>query len=501
MCAAPGADAIGHRPPFPMTPVRHTQVRRLAVLLASLAALLVLPAAAPAASKFQIDGRGWGHGIGMSQYGAYGYAQHGWGYRQILGHYYSGTDLSKVSGRTVRVLLQSAPSTIRFTNAVAAGDRRLQPGTTYAAVRKGAKVELRSPAGRKLESFTTVMRVTGSGGTLKVLGAQAGGVANGRYRGAMEFRVGSFSGISAINAVALESYIRGVVPSEMPAGWASEALKTQAVAARTYAITTGKNGAGFDQYATTASQVYRGMAAEQPTTDAAIAATTGQVVTYNGSPVVTYFFSTSGGRTENVEFSFLGAQANPWLRSVQDEYDAISPRHTWRFKWSKKTAAWKLRAYTRGTFRGIKVTRRGESPRIVSAEVLGSRGRVTVSGPTLRRVLGLYDTWAKFTLVTTTASKPEPDTSGGEGTTASDGGAVAAGMRGRSAATRAEIAGRLYPAPDHSPLVVELRTGKRWVAVGSVRLGDGGSYRVAVTRKGTYRVHAGRITGPAVTVR
>jgi stage II sporulation protein D len=486
-----------------VTSVRHTQARFTALATALLAALLALPASAPAASKFQIDGHGWGHGIGMSQYGAYGYAQHGWGYRQILGHYYSGTQLSKVSGRTVRVLLQSAPSTIRFTNAVKAGDRTLKPGTTYAAVRKGAKVELRSPAGRKLASFTTLMSVTGAGGTIKVLGAQQGGVSNGTYRGAMEFRVGSFSGINAINAVALESYIRGVVPSEMPAGWATEALKTQAVAARTYAITTGGNNAGFDQYATTASQVYRGMAAEQASSDAAIAATAGQVVAYNGNPVVTYFFSTSGGRTENVEFSFLGAQSNPWLRSVEDQYDSISPRHTWRFKWTKKTAAAKLKAYTRGTFRGIKVTRRGASPRIVSAQVLGSRGRVDVSGPTLRRVLGLYDTWAKFTLVTTTATKPEPDTSSNAaaGTTASDGGAVAAGVRGRSASSRAILAGRLYPAPAHDALVVERRTGRRWVAVHSVRLGDGGSYRIAVTRAGTYRVHAGRITGPTVTVR
>jgi stage II sporulation protein D len=128
---------------------------------------------------------------------------------------------------------------------------------------------------------------------------------------------------------------------------------------------------------------------------------------------------------------------------------------------------------------------------------------VDVSGPTLRRVLGLYDTWAKFTLVTTTATKPEPDTStnAAAGTTASDGGAVAAGVRGRSASSRAILAGRLYPAPAHDALVVERRSGRRWVAVHSVRLGDGGSYRIAVTRAGTYRVHAGRVTGPTVTVK
>jgi stage II sporulation protein D len=486
-----------------MTRPPHTHRRLLLAALCALLALLALPAGGSAASKFVIDGHGWGHGIGMSQYGAYGLAQHGWDHRQILGHYYSGTELSTVSGKTVRVLLQSAPSTIRFTNASQAGAKKLNPGTTYAAVRKGASVELRSPTGRKMAAFTTLMRVTGAGGTLKVLGSQQGGVTSGRYRGAMEFRVGSFSGVNAINAVALESYIRGVVPSEMPASWAPEALQAQAVAARTYALTTGKNGAGFEQYATTASQVYRGMTGEKTTSDAAVQATAGQVVTYGGNPVVTYFFSTSGGRTENVEFSFLGAQPNPWLRSVDDPYDAISPRHTWKFQWSSKTAAAKLKAYTRGSFRGIKVTRRGESPRVVSAEVLGSKGRVTVSGPTLRKVLGLYDTWAKFTLVTSTAAQPDPasEPATSTGTAAEDGGAVASSQRGRAAAARAVIKGRLYPPPSSHALVVERRAGKRWIAVASTKLHGLGSYSVAVTRRGTYRVTAGRTVGPTVRVR
>src|SRR4029453_7120150 len=95
----------------------------------------------------------------------------------------------------------------------------------------------------------------------------------------------------------------GVVARESPSSWPLEALKAQAVTARTYAITTSKAGTGFDQYADTRSQVYGGVAAESIATNAAVAATGGQVVTYDGAPVVTYFFSTSGGRTENVENS------------------------------------------------------------------------------------------------------------------------------------------------------------------------------------------------------
>ena len=125
--------------------------------------------------------------------------------------------------------------------------------------------------------------------------------------------------------------MRGVVAGESPSTWPAAALQAQAVAARTYAITTdaGTSTDGFTQYADTRSQVYEGVAAETPATDAAVAATRGEVVTYAGQPVATYFFSTSGGRTENVENSFLGSRPEPWLKSVDDPYDGASPKHRW----------------------------------------------------------------------------------------------------------------------------------------------------------------------------
>ena len=93
------------------------------------------------------------------------------------------------------------------------------------------------------------------------------------------------------------------MPVESPASWPLEALKAQAVAARTYAITSTKGGVGFEHYPDTRSQVYGGIGVEQPTTNQAVAETARQVVTYQGRPVTTYFFSTSGGRTENIENS------------------------------------------------------------------------------------------------------------------------------------------------------------------------------------------------------
>ena len=100
----------------------------------------------------------------------------------------------------------------------------------------------------------------------------------------------------------------------MPSSWAAAALEAQAVAARTYAITTTVDGNGYDLYSDTRSQMYGGVSAETPSTDAAVAATSGQVVTYDGKPVVTYFFASSGGHTESIQNVWAGATPEPWLR-------------------------------------------------------------------------------------------------------------------------------------------------------------------------------------------
>ena len=104
----------------------------------------------------------------------------------------------------------------------------------------------------------------------------------------------------------------------------------QAVTARTYALATRKRGGAFDLYPDTRSQVYRGVAGETSRSNRAVKDTAGKILTYNGVPAITYYFSTSGGETENVELSFLGSEPKPWLKSVEDPYDDISPRHRWR---------------------------------------------------------------------------------------------------------------------------------------------------------------------------
>ena len=139
--------------------------------------------------------------------------------------------------------------------------------------------------------------------------------------------------LTTVNHVDLEEYLPGVVPREMPPQWgdtAPAALEAQAIAARSYAMATRRSGGEFDMYADERSQVYGGASAEDPRANAAVAATAGKVVTLNGQIVTTFFFSTSGGRTENVENVFSGGPRS-YLVSVDDNaFDATSPHHVWR---------------------------------------------------------------------------------------------------------------------------------------------------------------------------
>lgn len=208
----------------------------------------------------------------------------------------------------------------------------------------------------------------------------------------------------------LERYVRGVVAAEMPSGFPMAALEAQAIASRTYALTSHAGGSRFDVYADTRSQVYQGAAAETARTNAAVAATAGQVVTYRGRPVTTFFFASSGGMTENIEDSFLGSEPQPWLKGVSDPYESTANR--WKVSMSFHAAGIALQGLYRGSFRGIEVLRRGFSPRITSALVLGSAGDGRVSGPQLASILGLGSTWAYFSARSGGVVHSEPDLSG-----------------------------------------------------------------------------------------
>jgi stage II sporulation protein D len=208
-------------------------------------------------------------------------------------------------------------------------------------------------------------------------------------------------------------------------------------------------------------------------------------VTYGGQPVATYYFSASGGHTENVENSFLGADPKPWLKGVDDPYDVISPRHRWRVSFSTAQIDARLGSYSPGRFRKIVVLRRGVSPRIVRARVYGTQGTREISGPALRSRLGLYDTWAYFNTVSTSQV----------------GSPTAFSARLGDVFPRRRIRGSFAPAPRGRLLTLERRAGSAWVRVKAVRTSASGRYTAVVPASGVYRVRAGDVAGPAVRVR
>jgi stage II sporulation protein D len=250
--------------------------------------------------------------------------------------------------------------------------------------------------------------------------------------------------------------------------------------------------------------MYRGVAAEVASTESAVAATHGEVVTYGGKPVVTYFFSTSGGRTENVENSFIGSPAHPWLRSVRDPYDTVSPLHRWGpITMTLAAAGRKLRGDVKGSFRGIDVTKRGASPRVVYADVVGSGGRTRVTGPQLRAKFGLDDTWATFNVITASGkAKNPPSTTGTSGGSAT-GGVSPPGGQARAAwvSRRGVVAGRVGWVHRATHVTLQrLGQGARWVTIARRRTDARGRYSFGLLAAGAYRVAWHGDVGPVVSV-
>jgi len=365
-----------------------TRRRRWLPLAAALAALLLVPAA-EARVSWVIKGRGFGHGVGMSQYGAYGYARHGKGHRFILRHYYSGTTIGRLGGpRVVRVLIEISGGDVGFSGATRACGRSLDRGRAYRAHRAGRGVRLLDAGGRVLAGCGRKLRATGNG-TIRI-GASA-------YRGALEVvptssDVGS---LNAVNAVPVDQYVKGVIPNESPSSWPMAALRAQAVAARSFALTTQVGGNGFDLYNDTRSQVYGGMADEAARGNRAANATKGEVVRYRGEIAQTFFSACSGGHTESVQNVFFGP-AVPYLKGVPDPYDHYCPLHTWTLRFSGGEISARLGGHLRGRLRRVAVTERGASPRIVEAKLYGSGGVTRVRGDRLAAALGAYDRWMTF---------------------------------------------------------------------------------------------------------
>ncbi|MGG6240007.1 SpoIID/LytB domain-containing protein [Nodosilinea sp. AN01ver1] len=201
--------------------------------------------------------------------------------------------------------------------------------------------------------------------------------------------------VTAVNWVDIEAYLYGVVGSEMPANWPQEALKAQAVAARSYALYRRDRTQGdlFDVASTTASQVYQGLASETPSVQAAVNATQGQVLTYQGRVIEAVFHSSSGGYTENSED--IWQRATPYLRAVAD-YDQDAPVFHWSETFSTQQIQQRISGI--GRLQSIATERATPRGRIMSIRLQGSQGTRTLTGTELRQALGLRSTLCSLTL-------------------------------------------------------------------------------------------------------
>jgi SpoIID/LytB domain protein len=366
-----------------------------AVLLA-ICVLCAAPAVA-VADAVVVGGRGWGHGVGLSQYGAYGYAlRAGRDHRFILAHYFAGSGYGTEPAARMRVRLKRAraPRISGATVARAASGRRVRLAERRTYVFRalgGDRVRvLDAETGRARTRMRAPVTVHGRG-SATLRGLAENGLRNGAYRGSLVL-VRDGGRVLVVNRLSLEHYLYGVVPAEMPATWPVEALRAQAVVARSYALRSRRTGVPYDLYADVRSQVYRGVLAETAASTAAVRATRAAVVTAGGEVAQTFFFSTSGGRTAANEEGFGGAPIS-YLRSVDDPYDDVSPYHTWTARFTERQANRKLRSVRPGRLRGLAVASRTPSGRAATVAVRGSQGTRTVPATTVQALLGLRSTW------------------------------------------------------------------------------------------------------------
>lgn len=394
--------------------------RYLTFVAASVAALLAAASLADAGPKrrapgsFVFHGSGYGHGIGMSQYGALGLAQQGKSATEIVRHYYSGV---KVVGRkppneTIAVgLLQNAGS-VRLESEGGPFDLVLENGEVVEQVPAGSRRTIEVTAERSYR----VLRGDGSavgdrtwGGPANDLIARPG---NARIRviewghqvahGELRFDSVAAGKAHLVAVMPPEDYLLGL--AEVPSSWPREALGAQAIAGRTYAYWrlagAPRAGCSCDVFSTTADQNYTGWDKESAEGSnrwaGAVKDTARKVITYGGEYIYAVYSSSSGGHTEDIERVWPGAQALPYLRGVCDPGDIVeaNPSRFWSVAFQQSQITSGLRPYTGdiGQVTGFGDYQRGVSGRVTYVRVVGSAGSAVVEGWDVRSGLSLKDT-------------------------------------------------------------------------------------------------------------
>lgn len=402
-----------------MSPLTSRTARTLALALSGLVAAAALPAPAQAANRVDvtprstvvIDGKGYGHGKGMSQYGAQGAARQGLSHRKIAEFYYPGTTWGTVKGRVKVRITRTTSSDLVVRTRSHLRVRSLDRKQTWVLPANGATqwrlttnarnrtvVQFTKPGAgwKRWKAFPGVGQFA-AGGRPVTLVTASGDVA---YRGQLRAAAPTAGSRvrETVNLVSMENYLRGVVPLEMPASWHPEAVRAQAVAARTYATYERSHPLAkhYQICDTTQCQVYGGASAEHPLSDAAIKATAGDILTHDGQPAFTQFGSSNGGWT--------AAGTMPYQVAKEDPYDGWSgnPVHQWQVKVTPKQfeQAWPAL----GTLKRINVTSRtGDGAyggRVRTVNLVGSDQTVKVTGDDVRIRLGLRSNWFDLSVIT-----------------------------------------------------------------------------------------------------
>jgi stage II sporulation protein D len=357
------------------------RIRRALLVIVAVLGLVAVPVGSAdsrsaSATGLVIAGHGFGHGIGLSQWGAEERAAAGQSTAEILSFYYPGTSVQTEPSRTVRVLL--------------ADQRSALVGST-------APFQVRTASGQMLRLAAGVYRVDANGlqghalPLVVVPGAAPVRLGGTDYHGTLSL-ARSTTGVQVVNALDLEQYIADVVSSENPGYWHAAALQSQAIASRSYALASMKPQQAFDVYPDDRSQNYHGLAKELPRAVAAAHATQGKVLTYDGR-VVTALFTAANGGVTGVPQGIWGSTSLPYFVARADPYDARSPDTNWgplRFPVSALRTAF---PQLPSAITGVSVTRNAAS-RTVTLSFSGADGSVVeIAGYAFQQKLGLRSTW------------------------------------------------------------------------------------------------------------
>ncbi len=378
-------------------------------------------------SGFLFKGRGNGHGLGMSQWGARGRAADGQDYGKILSSYYTGTriDTRDTSG-SVRIALTddlidlARPWPKLFGTQPFVAGPVMVDGLPQLQVAAGSALGFDASASGRPVVFTLApdgargapvviarplaIRTTSPAGIrtniMQVMGGDfRAGAEQRRYAGMLQVIPKGAATVLPVNVLPMEDYLKGVVPAEMPAYWGVEALKAQAIAARTYAIGRVGRPGDFDLRASESDQAYSGLTDQRADSNAAVDGTRGQVLTYQGQLITAFYMASDGGHTVSSEYRFPQWNHGPRLRShlgyltgISDPFDHAPPWQVGPFSASGAGTILRDNGDDLGDrLVGIDILQKDPSGRLLGVRLRGSSKTVEISGSTLRAWFGLPD--------------------------------------------------------------------------------------------------------------